>query len=107
MVSQRVSNSIVPPPSTRDAASTTASGAGIASVNRHGQPIDDDDFLILFNAHHEDTPFRIPELPGKPWNAVIDTAKATGVARQRHIAAGAEYPLRSRSLVVLQREAAP
>jgi glycogen operon protein len=82
-------------------------GSAIGGVNREGKPIVDDDFLILFNADREGKPFRMPSLPGAPWNAVLDTAKATGVASERWLEAQAAYPLAPRSLVVLQREATP
>ena len=84
------------------------SGSAIAGVGRHGRSIYDDDFLVLFNAHHEDVEFRMPTLPGDAWRPVIDTCASTGVPEPRSLGADATYPLHSRSLVVLTRpRAAP
>ena len=35
-------------------------GAAIGAVGKRGRPIHDDDFLVLFNAHHEDVALRHP-----------------------------------------------
>ncbi len=82
------------------------SGAGLADVDRRGKPLSDDDFLMLFNPHHEDVAFVVPPGTGAPWHALFDTAlePVTPDAR-RHIAPGESYPLRSRSLVLLTRAA--
>ncbi len=50
------------------------SGAGLHDVDAHGRPLQDDDFLMLFNAHHEAMPFVLPVLDGAPWRLVLDTA---------------------------------
>jgi len=81
-------------------------GTQLHSVGPRGKPIEDDDFLLLFNAHHEDVEFRMPDLSGEPWAALIDTAEPTGSAVERSLSAGAVYPLRSRSLAVLIRKVA-
>jgi isoamylase len=82
------------------------SGSAITDGGGHGQPIVDDDFLVLFNAHHEDVDFQIPALPGEPWRSLIDTRENSGVATARTLEAGQPYPLMGRSLVVLTRDAA-
>ena len=81
------------------------SGSAIADMDRHGQAIVDDDFLVLFNAHHEDVEFLVPDLPGNAWHALIDTREASGVAEARTLSARDRYPLMGRSLVVLTRAA--
>ncbi len=85
---------------------TYLAGAGLADVEQHGRPLRDDDFLILFNAHHDDLDFVIPTIPGDAWLALIDTAFDTGVAERAHHAAGERYRLRGRSLALLTRSAA-
>ncbi len=83
------------------------SGAGLTDVDRYGRTKSDDDFLLLFNPHHEDAAFVLPAIPGEPWRALFDTAQepATPDAR-KHYAAGDTYGLRARSLVLLTRRAA-
>ena len=45
--------------------------------DRRGRPVKDNNFLLLFNAHHEPIEFRIAEkLSGKSWSTVLDTANA-------------------------------
>jgi isoamylase len=76
-------------------------GGAIERRGHRGQPIRDSNFLLLLNAHHEMIPFRIaPELSGKSWFTVLDTA-ADGdpFALKRP---PSEYPLQGRSLALLQ-----
>ncbi|MHB1249545.1 MAG: glycogen debranching protein GlgX, partial [Polaromonas sp.] len=78
-------------------------GSGIADIGRHGESIADDDFLLLFNAHHEDVGFVIPDLSGAPWSALLDTATETGEAPPQAYAVGASCKLLARSLALLTR----
>jgi isoamylase len=82
------------------------SGSAISDIDRHGRPIVDDDFLVVFNAGHDDAAFHMPAIEGEPWRALIDTREASGVAAERNLDGGASYPLMGRSLVVLTRKAA-
>jgi isoamylase len=68
-------------------------GRKLAERNGHGEPIIDDDLLLLLNAHHEAIEF---VLPGEGWTAVLDTANPQA-------AATAKYALQGRSLVLLTR----
>jgi isoamylase len=99
-------------------------GAHLNEVDRRGRPVHDEDFLMLFNAHHEKTSFVLPQGVGTtPWRCVLDTAfpehsderrldsssVGTQVTRERR-AGQAPAPLRrrtleGRSLVVLARPA--
>ena len=81
------------------------SGAGLAEVDRYGRPVRDDDFLLLFNAHHEDIAFVLPALAGEPWSALIDTALEPAAPDPRRLAGGETYALRGRSLALLSRAA--
>ena len=82
------------------------SGSGLADVDARGRPLVDDDFLMLFNAHHEDVAFTLPMLSAEPWRAVFDTAQEPAMPdARRHFAGGAIYPSRARSLALLTRPA--
>jgi isoamylase len=70
-------------------------GRKLAERNGHGEPIIDDDLLLLLNAHHEAIDF---VLPGEGWVAVLDTANKQALA-------SAKYPLQGRSLAMLTRSA--
>jgi glycogen operon protein len=78
-------------------------GSGIADLGLHGESITDSDFLLLFNAHHEDIGFVIPDLPGASWNALLDTAMETGEAPPQVYAVGETCELRARSIALLTR----
>ncbi|HWK03220.1 MAG TPA: glycogen debranching protein GlgX [Puia sp.] len=50
-------------------------GGGINSVDENGQPLVDDNFYIIFNAHSGPMDFRLPAKKfGKQWKKVIGTA---------------------------------
>ncbi|MBN9430040.1 MAG: glycogen debranching protein GlgX [Burkholderiales bacterium] len=80
-------------------------GASIDAVDKYGRPIDDDDFLLLFNAHHGDVEFMMPDLHGDAWLALLDTSLSNGLALPRQYQPGAVYALCGRSLAVLRRAA--
>ena len=55
---------------------------------RRGERIEDDSFLLLFNAHHEDVEFRLPSARyGASWGLELSTAeperRAGGMERRR------------------------
>jgi isoamylase len=76
------------------------SGVALAENDAQGQPILDEDLLLLLNAHHEDVEFRMPAHNGY-WVPTIDTAHELGKppADSRHDG-GTVFPLRARSLVL-------
>jgi len=83
------------------------SGAALDEIDRTGQRIVDNDFLILFNAHHEDVAFRLPPFDGAPWHALIDTALEENHPDLRQsYAAGDRFALQGRSLALLIRRPA-
>ena len=68
----------------------------------------DDDFLVIFNAHHEEDSFTLPGAEwGEHWLAEIDTG-AVVVDQGRH-EAGSELKVQPRSVIVLRspRETPP
>ncbi len=76
-------------------------GHGIPSLDRTGNPISDDHFLLYFNGGHEDVEVVVPPDEYAPaWDEVIDTAGA-GLSGRPH-QPGARIVLPSRSVLVLR-----
>ncbi|MDO8988053.1 MAG: glycogen debranching protein GlgX [Sideroxyarcus sp.] len=77
------------------------SGDSMLESDSRGKPVRDDNFLLLFNAHHEALNFKLPELhPGCAWTRLLDTcgeSELTGA----DFASGDSYPLKERSLALL------
>jgi isoamylase len=81
-------------------------GAAIERLDRHGHPVKDNNFLLLFNAHHEMISFKLPNfLIEKSWWTVLDTAAVEKPFAQNRIEPGSEYPLHGRSLALLRETA--
>jgi glycogen operon protein len=75
-------------------------GDEVRMETRQGEEVRDDSFLLLFNAHFEDIPFRLPARRfGTRWQVVTSTGRCE-VARP---VAGGEVTVESRSLAVLRR----
>jgi glycogen operon protein len=84
------------------------SGNALDECDRYGQPILDDDFLLLINAHYETIPFTLPDYPGEEtWLCVLDTAYAEGLATDGSFNRGSIFPLQGRSLALLTRAHQP
>jgi isoamylase len=80
----------------------TLSGQAVDEVDERGQRIQDDNFLLLINAHHEEIPFVVPVPPSDfGWVAIVDTSCQTTDRADIFYAAGAAYPLQARSLALL------
>ena len=80
------------------------SGADLDEVDDQGNPVQDDDFLLVVNAHHEDISFRLPETAREDdWLCVLDTAFEQGLATDGRFPPGREYLLQGRSLVLFSR----
>jgi len=77
------------------------SGAALDDTDARGMPVNDGNFLVLFNAHHEVVPFRLPDWISGGWQLLVDTAEPDGPHARDPLAPGAEYPLQGRSLVLL------
>jgi isoamylase len=80
-------------------------GAAMESLDERGEPITDDSFCILFNAHHEPLAFRLPDRLhwGESWRKVLDTDKPFPEKEEEIHAAGSEVPVAGRAVVVLMR----
>jgi isoamylase len=83
-------------------------GSALTEIDARGQRVVDDDFVVLFNAHHDSVPFRLPTKTLAPhgdgrWLAIVDTARDDGLAPDGIFDAESTYPLEGRSLVLLMR----
>jgi glycogen operon protein len=79
------------------------SGATIDVRDAYNEPIKDQTFLLLCNAHHESLTFILPGREEVRWQSVLDTMEETGfVKEQKIIAAGEEVELTERSLRLLR-----
>ncbi|HKY02180.1 MAG TPA: glycogen debranching protein GlgX [Burkholderiales bacterium] len=80
------------------------SGRSMTEMNARGQPVRDEDILVIFNAHHEDILFTLPPLNTEDvrWMCVVDTANDEGFHFGMH-PAGQAYTVCARSLILLTR----
>ena len=81
-------------------------GDAIPSRDSRGEPVRDDSFCVLFNAHHEALDFQLPQQWGEHWSIVMDTAEPLPPAPdagQRLVKSGDPLEVSSRSLVLLRR----
>ena len=88
-------------------------GQAIAEPDAHGRKVEDDSFLLCFNAHHEPITFTMPRRHNvmhvepaeeQAWTIVIDTAEPTGGRPElTTLQPGEELEVAARSIVVLQR----
>ncbi len=77
----------------------------LREVDEKGRPLTDNDMVMLFSAHHEVIPFRLPELrPNARWDVLLDTAFPNGRAPAGRFQSGDTYLLQGRSLVLLTRK---
>jgi glycogen operon protein len=77
-------------------------GAELGARTAHGEPVVDDSFLILFNAHHEECVFTLPPRRfGTRWRLALTTSEANGVELR---SARDEVTLEPRALSVFRRE---
>jgi glycogen operon protein len=78
------------------------SGEGLEEQDDRAQPIRDQNFLLLMNAHHEPVPFLLPAVAeGAVWIVLIDTSLASVDSPGTLYLDGASYSLQARSLVLL------
>jgi isoamylase len=67
-----------------------------------GEPVTDQDFLLLMNAHYEPIPFLLPAPPtGVGWVGLVDTSSPTSDSPGRLYEPGSSYQLQARSLALL------
>ncbi|HEY3611766.1 MAG TPA: glycogen debranching protein GlgX [Pseudonocardiaceae bacterium] len=86
-------------------------GDGIPDLDQRGMRVQDDSFLMAFNAHYEDIDMTLPDQDyGDGWRVVVDTATGEVVGETaakdsdvREITAGGPLLVTARSLMVLER----
>ena len=78
-------------------------GEALNETDARGRPLRDRNFLLLFNAHHELIPFKLPDYAGERWYALLDTGVEDGLALDDIFDAGVDYKLQGRCLVLLQQ----
>ncbi len=72
--------------------------------SRQGDCLDDDQFIVLMNAHYGAVPFRLPGADlGKHWHALFDTSESLPYPENAQPVFRADeiYPLQGRALAVL------
>jgi len=83
-------------------------GGAIPGMDRHGEPVVDDSFYLLLNAHEAAVDFTLPPpLWGRRWITVLDTTAPQRELEDRGFAAGETVAVESRSFVLLRREGRP
>jgi glycogen operon protein len=81
-------------------------GAEIPTPGPRGEEIEDDSFLLLFNAHDEHRAFMLPRRRfGAQWVLEISTAEPSAEAGSLRYSARTEITVPARSVVVLKRVA--
>ena len=80
------------------------SGEVLDDVNELGEPIHDDTFLILINAHYEPLKFTLPEVSHQEivWELCLDT-RSNCAPKPVQRKPGFAYQLMSRSIAVLKQ----
>src|SRR2546421_1974826 len=58
------------------------SGDAADLIDLHGDPVRDDAFLLLINAHHEPIPFLLPGEEHLEWEQILDTTNEDGFLKQ-------------------------
>jgi len=82
------------------------SGDTIDVLNFQGDPIRDDTFLFLINAHYETISFLLPGQEHIEWQLLIDTASESGfLAEPKSFASGEELPVIDRGACLLKLSA--
>ncbi len=79
------------------------SGDTIDVLSFEGEPIRDQTFLLLFNAHHETIPFVLPGEEHLEWQLVMDTTANEGfVGAEEKYASGDDFPVEGRAAKLLR-----
>jgi isoamylase len=79
-------------------------GAEIAAPGPRGEKLEDDSFLMLFNAHHEDVTFTLPTRRfGPQWELVFTSADPLAQPGLLVAPARSDVPVIARSVMLLKR----
>ena len=72
-------------------------------VDSRGEPLPDDTFILLINAHYEPIPFLLPGEEHLEWELILDTATEDGfLQKPRKFPSGDDVDLRDRSACLLR-----
>jgi isoamylase len=81
-------------------------GRCIPDLNELGEPIIDDSFLLLINAHHRPITFTLPDATyGARWKIEVDTTDpllARASRKQRNAVPGGKFRVEARAMIVLR-----
>jgi glycogen operon protein len=81
-------------------------GSEIVEPGPNGERIEDDSFLLLFNGHHEDRVFKLPNRRfGRRWTLELTTADPDAAPGSAGYEARGELYVSARSITVLKRSA--
>jgi glycogen operon protein len=80
-------------------------GDAISEPGPRGERIQDDSFLLMFNAYHEPLDFEVPVGQGGEWQVVVDTSRPEGIpsGEGQKLKKGDHLTLTDRSMTVLHR----
>jgi glycogen operon protein len=78
-------------------------GDTLEEVDGRGRPARDDNFLVLFNAHHDPIEFRLPDYNTAGWLVLVDTGRDEGLLPDGTFQPNGAYVVAGRSLVLLQQ----
>ncbi len=76
-------------------------GDAFGERDPHGQPMRDDNVLLLFNAYHDAIEFRMPGDSARRWRVLIDTAHDGGIVADETFHTAPTYDLGGRAVVLL------
>lgn len=77
-------------------------GEEMEESDKRGNPIFDDNFLMLFNSHHERLDFKLPKLKeGCRWHSILDSSLACGLEKDGYFLGGHIYIIEGRSFALL------
>ena len=79
------------------------SGETVDVLTFEGEPIRDDTFLLLINAHFEPLPFLLPGQENLEWQMILDTREASGfLSESKKFASGEDVEIGDRATCLLR-----
>jgi len=79
-------------------------GEALQEVDRRGRPVLDENFLLLFNAHHEAQSFILPFVDhASRWHVMFDTSRDDGLLEDGAFDSGGTFRLQARALALLRQ----
>ena len=74
------------------------SGDAVGLVKEHGEPVRDDTFLLLINAHQEPIPFVLPGEEHLEWEQILETSNEDGFLKEpKKFSSGDDVDLNGRA----------